>query len=345
MGQLAAESPLRRDIEEINAAAQRAAALTRQLLAFSRRQVLQPRGVQLNTIVANLARMLRRLIGEDIELVTDLDPALGWVMADPVQIEQVLMNLAVNARDAMPQGGRLTIATANAELDAEVATADAPGKAGAYVVLTVSDTGIGMDRETQARIFEPFFTTKELGRGTGLGLSTVFGIVEQSGGHIAVESAAGHGATFKIWLPRTEPPAAAPAPAKAGRVAAAGRLDTVLVVEDDDAVRALLTSILSATGCRLLVATSGEEALRLAGQHTLPIDLLLTDMIMAGMNGSELAQRLRELHPESKVLFMSGYAAERHGVLAPDTHFLQKPFTPEALARKMREAVDQPPRS
>jgi len=334
--------PLRESIEQIKKAGEQAASLTRQLLAFSRKQVLQPKVLGLNAVVTDMDKMLRRLIGEDVDLVTVLEPELGPVKADPGQIEQVIMNLAVNARDAMPQGGKLTIETASVELDEAYARRHVAVEPGPYVMLAMSDTGVGMDAETQSHIFEPFFTTKE--EGTGLGLPTVYGIVKQSGGHIWVYSESGLGTTFKIYLPRVEEaveplkPSAAPTRSHQG-------WETVLVVEDDEGVRTLTREVLELDGYSVLEARHGEEALLISEQHEGPIHLMVTDVVMPGMNGRELAERLAPLHPEMKVLYISGYtdkAIVRHCVLEPGTAFLQKPFTPDALARKARLALDTP---
>jgi PAS domain S-box-containing protein len=330
-------------IHEVEKAAQRAASLTRQLLAFSRKQTLQPKVVDLNTVVAHMDKMLRRLIGEDIELVTRPGPDLGRVLVDPGQIEQVLMNLAVNAREAMPDGGKLTIETANVVLDARYAHQHPDVAPGPYVLLAVSDTGVGMTPEIKARVFEPFFTTKGAGRGTGLGLATCFGIVKQSGGHISVYSEPGHGTSFKIFLPRVEQQLdATPAPADSSKTH--GGHETVLLVEDEPAVRELAALILSGLGYRVLTASNGADGLRVAeaceaGDN----DLLLTDVVMPEMGGKELAERLLARHRHLRVLYTSGYTAEaiaRHGVLEPDIAFLQKPYSSDALARKVREVLD-----
>ncbi len=335
------DHPLRRDIEEIRNAGQRAVSLTEQLLAFSRKQILAPQVLDLNALVAEMRKMLRRLIGEDIELVTMVEPALDRVKADPGQLQQVIANLAVNARDAMPKGGKLTIETRNVELDEAYARNHAEVMPGRYVMLAVSDTGTGMDEETKTRLFEPFFTTKEQGKGTGLGLATVYGIVKQSGGSIWVYSEPEHGTTFKIYLPQAEETAEQPA---AGPTARSSRgSETVLLVEDEDAVRALARRALETKGYTVLDARNGEEALRICQRHASPIHVLVTDVVMPRMSGRELADRLAPLGPNLKVLYMSGYtddAIVHHGVLDPGVDFLQKPFTPDALARKLREVLD-----
>jgi PAS domain S-box-containing protein len=337
--------PLRGYVNEIKNASGRAASLTRQLLAFSRQQVLAPRVLGLNAVVANIEKMLKRLIGEDIDLVTILGESLWPVKADPGQLEQVLLNLAVNARDAMPNGGVLTIETANVEMDSTSAQTHFPLPPGRYVLLAISDTGIGMDAETQARIFDPFFTTKEKGKGTGLGLAMVYGIVKQSGGYIWVYSEVGKGTTFKIYLPRTEEEVEESGPGRSGFKAQLGT-ETLLLVEDEDAVRVLVRNVLREKGYRILEASRGEEALELAGQYGGPIDLLVTDVVMPQMNGRELARRLADLLPQIKVLYISGYADNAvwyQGGLDSGGAFLQKPFSPEALARKVREVLGGPP--
>jgi two-component system, cell cycle sensor histidine kinase and response regulator CckA len=339
---LPAEGPLRREVEEIKKAGDRASSLTRQLLAFSRRQVLQPKVLDLNAIVASMENMLRRLIGEDIELVTVLGRRLGAVKADPGQLEQVIVNLVVNARDAMPEGGRLTVETGRSEGHGETGILPPPG---GWVVLSVTDTGVGMDEETRAHLFEPFYTTKGPGKGTGLGLSTVYGIVAQSGGHIAVESEPGRGTTFRIYLPRAEEER----PGEAGRprlFAIPGRgTETILLVEDEEAVRSLASEILRMNGYSVLEAADGEEALLLSGQHAGPIALLLTDVVMPRLSGFELARRLRTLRPGLKVLYMSGHtdiADIPPEGLASGAAYIQKPFTPGVLARTVRALLDAP---
>jgi len=336
--------PLRGYVDEIRNASGRAASLTRQLLAFSRQQVLAPRVLDLNAVVANIQKMLKRLIGEDIDLVTVLGESLWPILADPGQLEQVLLNLAVNARDAMPEGGVVSIETANVKMDAASAQAYFPLKAGPYVLLTFSDTGMGMDAETQARIFEPFFTTKETGKGTGLGLATVYGIVKQSGGYIWVHSEVGKGTTFKIYLPRTEVEFEE---AEAGRtrVDALQGTETLLLVEDEDSVRELVRNVLREKGYRVLEASRGEEALELSELYAGRIDLLVTDVVMPQMSGRELARRLVNSRPQIKVLYISGYADNAvwyPGGLDAGGAFLQKPFSPEALGRKVREVLGSP---
>jgi two-component system, cell cycle sensor histidine kinase and response regulator CckA len=332
--------PSRHQAEAIITAANHAAALTRQLLAFSRRQVLKPKVVDLNAVVTEIGCILRRLIGEDIELVTALDPVLGRVSADPGQLAQVLLNLVVNARDAMPQGGRLALETANVALDEADARPYVGVTPGRYVRLMVRDTGVGMDAATASHLFEPFFTTKEPGKGTGLGLATVYGIVTQSGGHLEVDSTPGRGTTFNIYLPRFEEaieavePAAAPTKWRQG-------LETVLLVEDEARVQGVAREILRSTGYIVLAASDGDEALRIAVQHEGPIHLLLTDVVMPGMSGPELVSRLASLRPEMRVMYMSGHAIVHHGPLDPGVVLLEKPFTPETLVHKVREILER----
>ncbi len=340
---LHADDPLRADLEEVRGAATRAEQLTRQLLAFSRRQVLQPKPTSLNQLALGLQKMLGRLIGEDIELCLDLADGLALTLADPGQLEQVLMNLVVNARDAMPDGGRLVIATRDGELSTARAT-ELGVPAGRYVELSVTDTGHGMDAATRARIFEPFFTTKGVGKGTGLGLSTVYGIVAQSGGGIEVHSTPDKGTMFHVHLPRHAADPTSPA-APAPTIASAGGSETLLVVEDEPAVRDIARRILEAAGYTVLTAASPGEALLAAERKGHEVQLVVTDVVMPGMNGRELAARLGPLCPHADVLFMSGYtdeSIERHGVLGP--HFLPKPFTARALCAKVREVLDEPRR-
>ncbi len=341
VSELSAEDPLRDDLEQVLAAGARAAALTRQLLAFSRKQFLKPVVLSPNAVVSGVERMLRRIIGEDVKLELRLDPGLGNVRADPAQLEQVVMNLVVNARDAMPRGGALGIATFHAELDEGALRSYPGGRPGTYVVLEVSDTGQGIDPAILPRIFEPFFTTKGPGKGTGLGLSTVYGIVKQSGGFIDVRSQPGRGATFRVHLPRV---AGEPAVAEAASsLEPAGGTETVLVVEDDAAVRRLVHRVLEPAGYTVLSAPSGPEALRLHERHGGPLDLLLTDVVLPSMDGVAVAERFRALHPGLRILFMSGYPAHAPtdlGVFRPDLAFLHKPFTAAGLLRKVRERLD-----
>ena len=340
--QLGKDSPLSEHVEEVEKAGQRAAELTKQLLAFSRQQVLTPAVLNLNAVVKELCKMLPRLLGEDIDVTTALAEDLGQVKADQGQIEQVIVNLAVNARDAMPQGGRLKIETANVQLD-ENFTWNHPGsRVGRYVMLGVTDSGIGMSPETQAQIFEPFFTTKERGKGTGLGLATVYGVVKQSGGYISVDSAPGKGASFRVYLPRTEEAVVQPAASVPVDQPARGS-ETILLVEDAEPLRKLAQSFLEARGFRVLTAPNGEEALQLAVQNPEPIHLLLTDVVMPGMNGRVLAEQLGPRQPGMKVIYMSGYTDSfiaGHGVLNPGTHLLHKPFNEETLIAKVREVLD-----
>jgi PAS domain S-box-containing protein len=339
--QLAGEDPLKGKVGQILKAAERAAGLTRQLLAFSRKQVLQPKILDLNTVVSDMDKMLRRLIGEDVEFTTLLEPHLGSVRADPGQIEQVVMNLVVNSRDAMPEGGRLTIETHNADLDAEYAATHSPARPGPYVALVITDSGSGMDAATQALIFEPFFSTKGVGKGTGLGLATVYGIVKQSEGHIWVYSEVGVGTTFKIYLPRIDEEAVLERPPEPGPLLRGS--ETVLLVEDAESLRELLREALETNGYTVLVARDGAEALQIAAAHAGPIHMLVTDVIMPGMSGPKIVDLLAPRRPEMKVLFVSGYSDEsltRHGLVGPGRAFLSKPFGPEVLLRKVRESLD-----
>jgi signal transduction histidine kinase/ActR/RegA family two-component response regulator len=334
--------PMRRDLELIRSTGQRAADLTRQLLAFSRKQVLEPRVLNLNTVVGELAPMLERLIGETIELHTALPVGLGEVRADRGQMEQVIMNLVVNARDAMPRGGRLTVETANLELDAAAVRGRVGMRPGAHVLLAITDTGVGMDEGTRARIFEPFFTTKPFGEGTGLGLATVHGIVNQSGGTIWVYSEPGKGSTFKIYLPRVTETATGEAAAGGSDETPRGS-ETILLVEDQGDVRDYVRDVLEAQGYTVLLAKEGAEALEIARTHAGRIHLLLTDVVMPGVSGRELAERLVGARPDVAVLYMSGYpdrAVVDHGILGPGVTFLQKPVATDALARKVREVMD-----
>jgi len=343
LARLHSQDPMRKDIEEVESAGQRAAALTGQLLAFSRKQVVQPQVLALNTVVTGLTKMLQRLIGEDIELETSLDPDAWHVKADRGQIEQIIMNLAVNSRDAMPEGGNLTIETSNVKLDEDYASGHIDASPGPYVMLAITDSGSGMDKETESRIFEPFFTTKEQGRGTGLGLSTVYGIVKQSGGSIGVYSEPGRGTTFKVYLPRVEESV----DTKAGKLQddCARGTETVLIIEDSDTVRKLARKLLQEDGYTVLEASSGDDGWQISEQHNGPIDLLLTDVVMPGTSGRDIAQRLTARRPRMRVLYMSGYtddAIVRHRVLDSTAPFIQKPFTRDALIRRVREVLDAP---
>jgi len=342
---LGAEDPLRRHVAEVTRAAERAAALTRQLLAFSRKQLLQPRVLDVAEVLEHSRGLLERLIGEDIELVTRGDPGVGRVRADPVQLDQVILNLAVNARDAMPRGGTLVLEASNADLDEDYAHEHVTVRPGRYVMLAVSDTGHGMDKETQERIFEPFFTTKDKGKGTGLGLSTVYGIVQQSGGYVWVYSEAGRGTTFKIYLPRVEEEADQPAPASEPVAVRAVVSETLLLVEDEGSVRELLRELLESAGYSVLEASRPAEALELARSHPAPIQLLITDVVMPEMTGPELARHLAQIRPGLRMLFLSGYTegvVVDKGLLGDGANFLQKPFTTDALEAKVREVLDGP---
>jgi len=342
---LKAGDPLRQTFEMIDKATQQSANLTRQLLAFSRRQIMELKVIDLNNLLLDMDKMLHRVIGEDIELVSVVAEDLGRVQVDPGQMEQVIINLALNARDAMPRGGKLTIETANVELNEKYVNNHVGVKPGSYVRVSVTDTGVGMTPEVRERVFEPFFTTKEVGKGTGLGLSTVYGIVKQSGGNIWVYSEPGKGATFKVYLPQVEEPLEE-------EKEKARRLErelpqggeTVLVAEDDGGVRSLVVQILKKQGYKVLEAANGEEAFTICEKHERAIDLLVTDVVMPVMSGRELAERLLLLHPKMKVLYMSGYADEaivRHGVLEEGVNFFQKPFSMEALVLKVREVLDK----
>jgi PAS domain S-box-containing protein len=336
-------SRLRQDVLEIMNASDRASSLTQQLLAFSRKQVLQPKVLDLNVHVSSVDKMLRRMIGENIELTSLLAKDLKRIKADPGQIEQVIFNLAINAKDAMPNGGKLTIETANVILDESYARSRIGVTPGHYVMLSVSDTGMGMRPEVKEQIFEPFFTTKEKGKGTGLGLSTVYGIIQQSSGNIWVYSEPGVGTTFKVYLPTIEEgteslkPTSIPTESKQG-------FETILLVEDEEMVRKLARTVLQKNGYTVLEASNGEEALRIVqGQNGNPIHLMVTDVVMPGMSGRQLADRLLPLRPEMKVLYMSGYtddAIVHHGVLDPGIAYIQKPFAPDALASKVRQILD-----
>ncbi|MDP3064374.1 MAG: PAS domain S-box protein [Chloroflexota bacterium] len=345
LGALPERSPARGYLREVQDAGKRAANLTRQLLAFSRRQVIEPRTVNPNELVEDVQNMLHRLIGEDIEFAAVLAPDAGHVRADPGQLEQVLINLAVNSRDAMPRGGKLTIETANVTLDEEYERTHEEVSAGEYVLISVTDTGAGMSDDVKMHLFEPFFTTKAQGLGTGLGLATCYGIVKQAGGHIEVESELGRGTTMKVFLPRILD-AAKEKPGTAAEAQPLGGAETVLVVEDEVTVRNLTTRSLRARGYTVLAAANGVDALRVAQEHSGPIHLLFTDVVMPEMDGKQLAERLKALHPEARVLFTSGYTDEaisHRGVLEPGVAFLQKPFLSAALLRKIRDVLDQPP--
>jgi signal transduction histidine kinase/CheY-like chemotaxis protein len=337
-----APDPIRTYADEILTSSDRAAQLTRQLLAFGRRQVLQPRVLDLNDVVRGMEGLLRRLVGEHIDLGTSLDPRLGSVRADQGQIEQVIMNLAVNARDVMPNGGKLTIETRNIDLDGSYFERHGRARTGPHVVLAVSDTGCGMNPETRSHVFEPFFTTKEQDQGTGLGLATVYGVVKQSDGDVWVYSELGQGASFKIYLPRIDQ---APTPPKEGsRIQRRTATETLLLAEDSDAVRRLLREILRKAGYTVLEARNGAEALEISRTFDGVIDLLLTDMVMPQMSGRELGAHLAMKRPQMKVLFMSGYTEEaivRNGVLAPGTAFLEKPFTSASVMARVRELLDE----
>ena len=335
------EDPLKAKMEQILKAADRAAGLTRQLLAFSRKQVLQPKILNLNTVVSEMEKMLRRLIGEDVAFSTRLAPGLGSVRADQGQIEQVLMNLAVNARDAMPDGGQIIVETCNADLDASNASARQPMPGGRYVMLAMTDTGSGIDTATQTQIFEPFFTTKGVGKGTGLGLSTVHGIVKQSEGSIWVESKVGVGTTFKVFLPRIDEEASAPHLVSRGPLPRGH--ETVLLVEDEESLRHLLNETLETHGYSVLVAQDAADAARIAEEHSGPIELMVTDVIMPGMTGPRIVDLIAPTRPEMKVQFISGYSDEavaRHGLAGPGRAFISKPFSPETLLRQVRELLD-----
>ncbi|MGB2621312.1 MAG: response regulator, partial [Candidatus Acidiferrum sp.] len=342
MNELPPADPLSRKISHIDRAADRATALTKQLLAFSRMQVLQPRVMNLNGVVEDMGKLLPRLIGEDVELGIRTTPDLGAIRADASQMEQIIMNLAVNARDAMPTGGRLIIETSNAELDRTYNSAHPIVKPGRYVLLAVSDTGTGMDADTQAHIFEPFFTTKEQGKGTGLGLATVYGVVKQSEGFIWVYSEVGKGTSFKIYLPRvdqTEDKSIAMAP-----LADVPRgTETILLAEDEQDVREVAREFLESGGYTVIEAQSGAEALRLAAEHKGAIDLLVTDMVMPGMTGKELARRLQHQHSGISVIYMSGYSEQTAAETArvdPDMRLLTKPFSRGSILRAVRESLN-----
>jgi two-component system cell cycle sensor histidine kinase/response regulator CckA len=341
---LAKDNPANQNFKEIIKAGKSATSLTRQLLAFSRKQILQPVILNLNKVTANIEKMLQRMIGEDLDLITLLEPNLDNVMADPGQMEQIIMNLVVNARDAMPLGGKITIETANVNLDKTYflhqKVASDPGP---YVMLSISDTGKGMDKKTQSRIFEPFFTTKEKGRGTGLGLSTVYGIVKQNNGYIWAYSEPEKGTTFKVYLPWAKGDEVLPQKEKTFTSQLTGS-ETILIAEDDDSLRNFAQKVLKRQGYKVLEAENGEDALRIANEYQGPIELMLTDVVMPKMNGKETAERIQPLYPQMKVIYMSGYtdnSIAHYGILAPEVNFLEKPFTPEVLTRKVREVLDK----
>jgi hypothetical protein len=344
LDQLSPVDPLRGYAEEVLKASDRAAALTNQLLAFSRRQIVQASVFDVNAVISHSGKMLRRLIGEDVELALKLNPNAGNIKADPGHLEQAIFNLATNARDAMPAGGRITIETERATLDGLYARTHLGVAPGEYVMIAVSDNGQGMDTETRRRIFEPFFTTKERGKGTGLGLATVYGIVKQAGGDIWVYSELGKGTTFKLYFPLVLEPASGAADGGVPADPEAGH-ETILLVEDEQGVRELTARMLNLLGYKVLTATSGAEALALAAAHDGPIELLLTDVVMPNMGGARLAEEVRRRRPETKVVFVSGYTENTisdHGVLDAGVEFLAKPFSREALARKLRQALSKP---
>jgi PAS domain S-box-containing protein len=339
---LGPDDPKRELVKSISEAGERAASLTRQLLAFSRKTVLEPKVLDLNEVVRDTGKLLRRLIGEDILFTTVLDPTISRVKVDPDQLGQVLMNLAVNARDAMPKGGKLTVETRNVELDREYTRLRPEAMAGQYVLLAMTDTGNGMSTEVKARIFEPFFTTKGVGKGTGLGLAVVLGIVKQSGGHVEVYSELDIGTTFKIYLPVVEEKAS---DSKLIDIGESGfGTETILVVEDEDGVRGLAVLVLKTYGYKVVAASNGKEAMRLVAKHQGGIDLMVTDVVMPGIGGPDLAEALLPYVPQMKVLFSSGYtddAVIRHGLLQEKVAFLQKPYSPLALVRKVRQVLDE----
>jgi two-component system, cell cycle sensor histidine kinase and response regulator CckA len=343
LSRLGTDDPERELVEQIRAAGWRSAELTRQLLVFSRKRIVAARPVDLNKVIADVEAMLMRIIGEDIQLTSNLSAQPCIVRADAGRIEQVVMNLAVNARDAMPEGGELAIRTERVELDETYAARYLRGRPGNYVLLMVSDTGSGMSEEVKSHLFEPFFTTKGPERGTGLGLAVVHGIVRDCGGHIEVESQVGYGTTFRIYLPEAGRPATSvPAPA-AVQPASRGGGETILLVEDNDPLRALTSHILTRQGYFVLEAVDGVGGMRVATGYTEPMDLLATDIVMPSVGGRQLAEQLHLRHPETKVLYLSGYtdeAAERHGVIQEEVDFLEKPFAPEALIAKIREVLD-----
>lgn len=339
---LGEDSTLRRYAEEVCKAGDRAASLTRQLLTFSRKNEVEPQVLDLNSIVTGTDKMLRRVIGEDVELVTILGSALGAIKSDPGQLEQVILNLAINSRDAMPEGGKLTLETSNIELTEAILHRHGELAPGQYVVLSVSDNGCGMDEETQAHVFEPFFTTKEQGKGTGLGLATVYGIVKQTGGGVWVRSEVGRGTTFKVYFPQVDEEVIPQEVGEPERVLARGS-ETILLVEDEERVRSLVHSVLEASGYVVLAAQHGQEALAVLKRHPSPVQLLVTDVVLPEMSGPELVARLAPLYRDLKVLYMSGYtedAVQLRGLISPGVAYLQKPFTPEKLTHRVREVLD-----
>jgi CheY-like chemotaxis protein len=340
---LESDHPAFRNLAQIKKAVDSASSLTRQLLAFSRKQVFHPRVLDLNGVVLETQKLMGRLVGGHIELFTSLNPQLRHVRVDPVQMEQVLLNLVLNARDAMPTSGKLTIATSNVDLEEGARSKRAIVPAGNYVVLSVTDNGCGMDEETQSRIFEPFYTTKELGKGTGLGLASVYGIVKQSGGFIWVYSEPGQGTTIKVYLPRVDNPAT-PLPFENSRPEARRGTETVLLVENAESLRTLAKELLKSSGYAVLDAENGKEALRIASAFAGTIHLLLTDVIMPGMGGKQLAQQVTSLRPATRVLFMSGYSNDgivQSGILTSEAPLLEKPFTREILLRRVRQVLDE----
>jgi PAS domain S-box-containing protein len=339
--QLSTTDPLKDEVDQILKAAERAANLTRQLLAFGRKLVLRPEVLDLNGVVSGLEKMLLRLISEDVELVTRLEPGLANVEADPGRIEQIVMNLVLNARDAIPAGGKITIETRNTDLETSFASSIPSAPSGPFVMLAVTDTGSGMDAVTQSHVFEPFFSTKEVGKGTGLGLSTIDGIVNQSGGFVSVDSEVGVGTTFRVFLPRVEAAAEPTLEAKLGPLL--GGSETVLLVEDEPAIRELLRKVLSANGYTVLSAAEADEAVRVAEAHDGPIDVLITDVVMPGLSGPKLADLLVRSRPATKVLFVSGYSDEavrQHGLAGAGRAFLGKPFGLDLVLRTLRELLD-----
>ena len=341
MSQLPAGHAMRRDLKLIEQTGERAVTLTKQLLAFSRKQILAPVVLDLNNVVTSMKQILERVLSEDIDLIMDLDSSLGRVLADQGQLERVILNMAVNARDAMPDGGQLVLETSNVEVDDTYLRQHVDLRPGSYVALAVTDAGIGMAPDILARIFEPFFTTKDVGRGTGLGLATAYGIVKQSGGHITVYSEPGHGTTFRVYLPRADRSVATTV---AVETSTPSGTETVLIVEDDLNLRTLAHEILLQQGYLVLEAEDARDAIRMADQYEGRIHLVITDVIMPKMNGRTLVRAIQEHRPDAKVLYMSGYTGDaivHHGVLEPGTPFLEKPFTPGTLARKIRQVLDQ----